>query len=56
GEVVLSPGDIITFTPGAIHQVEPIGDEPTISFNLYGITDYKSRYVFDPEASTAELF
>ncbi|MBE7380531.1 MAG: cupin [Leptolyngbya sp. SIO1E4] len=56
GEVILSPGDIITFTPGAIHQVEPIGDEPTISFNLYGVTDYKSRYVFNPEEATAKLF
>ena len=56
GEIVLSPGDIITFTPGAIHQVEPVGVEPTISFNLYGVTDFKNRYVFDPAAKTAELF
>lgn len=55
-ELVLSPGDIITFTPGAIHQVEPVGDEPTISFNLYGITDFQNRYVFNPGAQTAELF
>ncbi|MEL6381415.1 MAG: cupin [Cyanobacteria bacterium J06626_18] len=55
-EIVLSPGDIITFTPGAVHQVEPIGDEPTISFNLYGVTDFKNRYVFNPEKQTAELF
>lgn len=56
GEVTLSPGDIITFTPGAIHQVEPIGDEPTISFNLYGVTNYKDRYEFNPQAHTAKLF
>ncbi len=56
GEVVLSPGDIITFTPGAIHQVEPLGDEPTISFNLYGVTDLQQRYVFDPAGQTAKLF
>lgn len=55
-ETILSPGDIITFTPGAIHQVEPYGDEPTISFNLYGVTDLKNRYVFDPEKHTAEHF
>jgi predicted metal-dependent enzyme (double-stranded beta helix superfamily) len=55
-EVILAPGDIITFTPGAIHQVEPYGDEPTISFNLYGVTDFKSRYVFHPDQATAELF
>ncbi len=56
GEVVLSPGDIITFTPGAIHRVEPLGDEPTISFNLYGVTDFKQRYVFDLEQATAKNF
>ncbi|MEM9006807.1 MAG: cupin [Cyanobacteria bacterium P01_F01_bin.86] len=56
GEIILSPGEIITFTPGAIHQVEPVGDEPTISFNLYGVTDFKNRYVFNPEKQTAELF
>ena len=55
-ELTLVPGDIITFLPGAIHQVEPSGDEPTISFNLYGITDRKTRYVFNPEEQTAELF
>jgi predicted metal-dependent enzyme (double-stranded beta helix superfamily) len=55
-EVVLEPGDMITFTPGAIHQVEPYGDEPTISFNLYGVTDFKNRYVFNPDQATAELF
>jgi predicted metal-dependent enzyme (double-stranded beta helix superfamily) len=56
GELLMSPGDIITFTPGAIHQVEPIGEEPTISFNLYGVTDLKQRYVFDPAAQTAQHF
>ncbi|MDB9526846.1 cupin [Oscillatoria sp. CS-180] len=55
-EIVLSPGDIITFTPGAIHQVEPYGDEPTISFNLYGVTDFKNRYVFNINDNTAKLF
>ncbi|MGD1853700.1 MAG: cupin [Leptolyngbyaceae cyanobacterium] len=56
GEQVLAPGDIIGFTPGAIHQVEPMGDEPTVSFNLYGITDYKTRYEYDVAAQTAKLF
>ncbi|MGD1861477.1 MAG: cupin [Leptolyngbyaceae cyanobacterium] len=55
-EVTLAPGDIITFTPGAIHQVEPSTDEPTISFNLYGVTDKQQRYVFNPEKKTAALF
>lgn len=55
-EIQLAPGDIITFMPGAIHQVTPASDEPTISFNLYGVTDRPSRYVFDPQNQTAELF
>ncbi|MEM9265049.1 MAG: cupin [Cyanobacteria bacterium P01_F01_bin.13] len=56
GEQILVPGDIIGFTPGAIHQVEPIGDEPTVSFNLYGVTDHKTRYEYDVQNHTAKLF
>lgn len=56
GEKILVPGDIIGFTPGAIHQVEPLGDEPTVSFNLYGVTNYKTRYEYNVEAQTAKLF
>ncbi|MEM1253142.1 MAG: cupin [Cyanobacteria bacterium P01_H01_bin.21] len=56
GEQILVPGDIIGFTPGAIHQVEPIGDEPTVSFNLYGVTNYKNRYEYNVNAETAKLF
>lgn len=56
GEQILVPGDIIGFTPGAIHSVEALDDEPTISFNLYGITDYTQRFQFDPEAQTAKKF
>ena len=55
-EHVLVPGDIIGFVPDAIHQVEPIGEEPTITFNLYGITDYKQRFEFDAENQTAKNF
>lgn len=55
-EVLLQPGDIITFTPEAIHQVEVIGDEPTVSFNLYGETDFERRLEFDPINHTAKSF
>ena len=55
-EKILNPGDIITFMPDAIHSVEPLGDEPAISFNLYGETTYKDRYEFDPETQTAKNF
>ncbi|MEO0455785.1 MAG: cupin [Cyanobacteria bacterium P01_A01_bin.114] len=56
GEQLLSPGDIIGFTPGAIHAVEALGDEPTVSFNLYGVTDFKRRYQFDVEQQTAKRY
>jgi predicted metal-dependent enzyme (double-stranded beta helix superfamily) len=42
--------------PDAIHSVEAIGDEPTISFNLYGETDYDQRFEFDPVTCTAKNF
>lgn len=56
GELILSPGDVIGFMPDAIHQVEPLGEEPTVSFNLYGVTDTPNRYQFDPEGKTAKRF
>lgn len=56
GELLLAPGDIVALTPNAIHSIEPVGDEPTVSFNLYGVTDFKSRYEFDSAAHTAQLF
>jgi len=56
GEQILQPGDIISFMPDAIHSVESMGDEPTISFNLYGETDYKKRYQFDIKNHTAKNF
>ncbi len=56
GQRVISPGEIISFTPQAIHQVEAIGNEPTISFNLYGDTQPKSRFEFDLETATSRQF
>ncbi|MBD2411250.1 cupin [Nostoc calcicola FACHB-389] len=47
GEITLFPGDIISFTPDAIHCVEALGDEPTVTFNIYGETDPKQRFEFD---------
>jgi predicted metal-dependent enzyme (double-stranded beta helix superfamily) len=40
----------------AIHHVAALGDEPTISFNLYGETDYDRRFDFDPIQGTAQNF
>lgn len=56
GEQILEVGDIICFLPSAIHQIEALGDEPTISFNLYGVTDFDSRFEFDPILGTAKNF
>ncbi|MEM9542783.1 MAG: cupin [Cyanobacteria bacterium P01_E01_bin.42] len=56
GEQTFASGDIICFLPDAIHSVEAVGNCPTISFNLYGITTYDRRVVFDPKARTAKNF
>lgn len=56
GEQTLQPGDIIGFMPDAIHSVEAVSDEPTITFNLYGKTNYKQRYQFDNSKYTAKNF
>ena len=55
-EKVLVPGDIISFTSEAIHSVEALGDEPTISLNIYGKTDYQRRFEFDPKLHSARNF
>lgn len=56
GDLLLAPGDIVGFTSDAIHSIEPVGDEPTVSFNLYGVTDYSRRYQFHPDTQTADKF
>jgi len=56
GEVTLIPGDIISFTPEAIHTVEVIGEEPTFTFNIYGETHHSQRFEFDPLTATAKKF
>jgi predicted metal-dependent enzyme (double-stranded beta helix superfamily) len=56
GELTLFPGDIISLTPDAIHSVESVGDEPTVTFNLYGETHMKERFEFDPINHTAKNF
>jgi predicted metal-dependent enzyme (double-stranded beta helix superfamily) len=56
GDIVLAPGDILCLMPEAIHHVESLGDEPTISFNLYGETEYDRRFEFDAIKGTAQNF
>ncbi|MBF2063909.1 MAG: cupin [Calothrix sp. C42_A2020_038] len=56
GELILFPGDIISFNSDAIHCVEAMGDTPTVTFNIYGETDPKRRYEFDPVKQVAKRF
>jgi predicted metal-dependent enzyme (double-stranded beta helix superfamily) len=56
GELTLFPGDIISFDSSAIHCVEAMGDTPTVTFNIYGETDPKQRYEFDPVNKKAKKF
>lgn len=56
GDIMLASGDILCLMPDAIHHVEALGDEPTISFNIYGETDYDRRFEFNPIQGTAEIF
>lgn len=56
GDRTLDPGEIISFMPDAIHQVETVGDEPSLTFQLYGDTQPKSRLQFEPTTHTAKRF
>lgn len=56
GEKILTTGQIISFVPEAIHQVEAIGEETTVSFQIYGDTQPRSRFLFDPTLHTAKPF
>ncbi|PMB53130.1 cupin [Fischerella thermalis CCMEE 5201] len=56
GELTLLPGDIISFTPDAIHCVEALGNEPTVTFNIYGETDPKQRFEYNVVSHTAKKF
>lgn len=56
GEIILLPGDIISFTSDAIHSVKAVGDEPTFSFSMYGETYHSRRFEYDAVAHTAKNF
>jgi predicted metal-dependent enzyme (double-stranded beta helix superfamily) len=56
GEITLSPGDIVSFTPDAIHSVQAVSEEPTVTFNLYGETDPKERFDFNLVTHQAKNF
>ncbi|NJK35575.1 MAG: cupin [Oscillatoriales cyanobacterium SM2_2_1] len=56
GDYPLRAGDMIGFYPNAIHSIAAGDDAPTLTFNLYGLTDYQQRWQFDPSTGTAQLF
>jgi predicted metal-dependent enzyme (double-stranded beta helix superfamily) len=56
GERTIEPGEIISFTTEAIHSTEAVGDEPTVTFNLYGETHGSKRFQFDYDQQTAKRF
>lgn len=56
GDRILVPGEIISFLSDAIHSVEAMGERPTITFNLYGKTDYNRRFEFDSVNHQAKKF
>ena len=47
GQQTLQAGEIISFQPEAIHQVETLGPTPSFTFQLYGDTQPKSRFLFE---------
>ena len=55
-EVMLLPGDIISFAPEAIHSIEAMGHEPTVTFGIYGETYHSRRFEFNSMAHTAKTF
>jgi predicted metal-dependent enzyme (double-stranded beta helix superfamily) len=56
GDRLLSAGDILCLMPDAIHQIEALGEQPTVSFNVYGETNYEQRFEFDLKFNSAHVF
>ncbi|QDZ39914.1 cupin [Euhalothece natronophila Z-M001] len=56
GEKIIQQGEIISFTSEAIHRIEAVGEEATITLNLYGETEANKRFQFDDEKQTAKAF
>ncbi|MGF1490703.1 MAG: cupin [Prochloraceae cyanobacterium] len=53
---ILQSGEIISFTTEAIHSIEAVGENPTITLNLYGETDGNKRFMFDTNNHQAKHF
>lgn len=52
----LTCGDVISFIPTAIHSIQAVGEEPLVTFNLYGETQSKQRLEFDPLTHQAKHY
>lgn len=55
-EKILEVGDVISFTPTAIHCVQGIGEQDLVTFNLYGETHGRQRFQFDPSTHQAKYY
>ncbi|MEO1403701.1 MAG: cupin [Cyanobacteria bacterium J06635_1] len=55
-EQTLTYGDVISFVPAAIHSIQAVGEEPLVTFNLYGETERKQRFEFDPVTHQAKRY
>jgi len=56
GEKILEVGDVISFTPEAIHCVQALGEQELVTFNLYGQTQSRQRFEFDPTTHKAKHY
>jgi predicted metal-dependent enzyme (double-stranded beta helix superfamily) len=55
-EKILRVGDVISFTPTAIHCVQAIGEQELVTFNFYGETHSRQRLKFDPTTDRAKHY
>ena len=55
-EQTLTQGDVVSFVPAAIHSIQAVGEEPLVTFNVYGETESKERFEFDPFTHQAKNY
>lgn len=56
-DLVVGPGDVVTFQPGAIHSVVNDSDRVTLSLHVYGRhVNHTLRSQFDPEGKIERPF
>ncbi len=56
-DVLLGPGDVLTFLPDSIHSVVNQTDSVSVSLHVYGMhVNHAQRSQFDPETGTEKPF